>query len=45
VATIAPVSPLAANHSYRVTIGGVLATTGSAPLSRPFIVTFRTGYH
>lgn len=44
VATIIPTSRLAANHSYRVTVRGVLAASGGTPLSRPFIFTFRTGY-
>ena len=44
VATIVPTFRLAPNHSYRITVGGVLTATGGTPLSRPFIVTFRTGY-
>ena len=44
IATIVPTARLAANHSYRVTVGGVLAATGGAALSRTFTVTFRTGY-
>ena len=44
VVTITPASRLAANHSYRLTVGGVLAASGGAALSRAFIVTFRTGY-
>lgn len=43
-ATIIPSSRLAANHSYRVTVSGVLAASGGTPLSRPFIFTFRTSY-
>jgi hypothetical protein len=37
-------SRLAANHSYRITAGRVLAADGETPLDRPFVVTFRTGY-
>lgn len=44
VATIVPVSKLAANHSYRITVGRVLAAEGGTSLERPFVVTFRTGY-
>jgi hypothetical protein len=43
-ATIIPVTRLAANHSYRITVGGVLSATAGTPLARPFVVTFRTGY-
>ena len=44
VVTITPRTRLAANHSYRITVGAVLTASGGAPLSRPFIFTFRTGY-
>lgn len=44
VATITPLTRLAANHSYRITVGRVLAAGGGTPLSRAFVVTFRTGY-
>jgi hypothetical protein len=44
VATITPTIRLAANHSYRITVGAVLTASGGTPLSRPFIFTFRTGY-
>jgi subtilisin family serine protease len=44
IATITPTTRLAANHSYRITVGRVLTASGGTPLSRPFIVTFRTGY-
>jgi subtilisin family serine protease len=44
VATITPLTRLAANHSYRITVGQVVATSGGTPLARPFVVTFRTGY-
>jgi hypothetical protein len=44
VATITPLSRLAANHSYRITVWRVLSASGSTPLSRPFVFTFRTGY-
>jgi hypothetical protein len=43
-ATIVPTTRLAANHSYRITVGGVLSATAGTPLPRPFVVTFRTGY-
>jgi hypothetical protein len=44
VATITPLSRLAANHSYRITVWRVLSASGRTPLSRPFVFTFRTGY-
>ena len=44
VVTITPASRLAANHSYRITVGHVLAAAGGTPLARPFTSTFRTGY-
>lgn len=44
VATITPVTRLAANHSYRITVGNVVAASDGTPLARPFIFTFRTGY-
>jgi hypothetical protein len=44
IATIIPAARLAADHSYRITVGPVVAASGGALLSRPFIVTFRTGY-
>lgn len=44
VAAIIPTTRLAANHSYRVTVGGVLAASAGAALSRTFVLTFRTGY-
>ena len=44
VATITPVTRLAANHSYRITVGQVVAANGGTPLARPFVFTFRTGY-
>ncbi len=44
VATITPTTRLAANHSYRITVGAVLTASGGTPLGRPFIFTFRTGY-
>jgi subtilisin family serine protease len=44
LATITPATRLAANHSYRITVGAVLTASGGTPLSRPFIFTFRTGY-
>lgn len=44
-ATISPSTRLAANHSYRITVGvGVTTSNGGTPLARPFVVTFRTGY-
>ena len=43
-ATIAPVNRLAANHSYRITVSRVLSANEGAPLRRPFVVTFRTGF-
>jgi subtilisin family serine protease len=44
-ATIRPTTRLAANHSYRITVGvGVTTANGGTPLARPFVVTFRTGY-
>jgi serine protease len=43
VAAIIPTTRLAANHSYRVTVSGVLAANDGSALSRTFIVTFRTG--
>jgi subtilisin family serine protease len=43
-ATITPRTRLAANHSYRITVGRVLAASGGTPLGRAFVVTFRTGY-
>ncbi|MEX1168605.1 MAG: S8 family serine peptidase [Chloroflexota bacterium] len=43
-ATITPVSRLAANHSYRITVWRVLTASGRTPLGRPFVFTFRTGY-
>lgn len=43
-ATISPVTRLAANHSYRITVGRVLSANEGTPLSRPFVFTFRTGY-
>jgi subtilisin family serine protease len=44
VATIIPSARLAANHSYRVTVGAVVTASGGTPLVRPFVFTFRTGY-
>jgi subtilisin family serine protease len=44
VATITPVTRLVANHSYRITVGQVIAASGGTPLARPFVFTFRTGY-
>jgi serine protease len=44
VATITPTARLAANHSYRVTVGAVLTASGGTPLVRPYVFTFRTGY-
>ncbi len=44
IATIIPSTPLAGNHSYRITVGGVVAANGGVALSRAFVVTFRTGY-
>jgi serine protease len=44
VVTITPTTRLAANHSYRITVGAVLTASGGTPLSRPYIFTFRTGY-
>ncbi len=44
VATITPLTRLAANHSYRITVARVLAANGGTPLSRSFVVTFRTSY-
>jgi subtilisin family serine protease len=43
-ATIIPAARLAANHSYRITVGGALAASGGAGLSRTYVVTFRSGY-
>ncbi len=42
IATIIPTVRLEADHSYRITVGPVVAASGGAGLSRPFIVTFRT---
>jgi subtilisin family serine protease len=44
VATITPSTRLASNHSYRVTVGAVVTASSGTPLSRAYIVTFRTGY-
>lgn len=43
VATVIPVTRLAANHSYRITVGAVVSAAAGAPLTRPFVVTFRSG--
>jgi len=43
-ATVLPASRLAANHSYRITVGRVLSANEGTPLGRPFVFTFRTGY-
>ena len=43
-ATVTPVSRLATNHSYRITVGRVLSANQGTPLGRPFVFTFRTGY-
>jgi hypothetical protein len=43
-ATITPLTRLAANHSYRITVGRVVAANGGTPLARAYVVTFRTGY-
>jgi subtilisin family serine protease len=43
-ATILPATRLLANHSYRITVSRVLSANDGAPLSRPFVLTFRTGY-
>jgi hypothetical protein len=37
-------SRLAANHSYRITVGRLQAAADGTSLERPFVVTFRTGY-
>jgi subtilisin family serine protease len=42
--TVSPVTRLAANHSYRITVARVLSASSGTPLSRPFVFTFRTGY-
>jgi serine protease len=42
--TVTPTSRLAANHSYRITVGRVLGAAGGTPLARPYVLTFRTGY-
>jgi subtilisin family serine protease len=44
VATIRPTSRLAANHSYRILVGGITSASGGLPLRRTYAVTFRTGY-
>lgn len=43
-ATIIPATRLAANHSYRIAVGGALAASGGTGLSRTYVITFRTGY-
>lgn len=43
VATVIPVTRLAVNHSYRITVGAVISASAGAPLTRPFVVTFRSG--
>jgi hypothetical protein len=44
-AIIRPTTRLAANHSYRITVGvGVTTANGGTPLARPFVFTFRTGH-
>ena len=43
-ATISPSVRLAANHSYRITVTRVLSANEGAPLVKPFVFTFRTGY-
>jgi hypothetical protein len=43
-ATVSPTVRLAANHSYRITVARVLSANEGAPLGRPYIFTFRTGY-
>lgn len=42
--TIIPTTRLAANHSYRVYVDGVVSASDGTAMSRSFIVTFRTGY-
>ena len=41
---VTPVSRLAANHSYRITVFSAVAALGGRSLARPFVFTFRTGY-
>jgi subtilisin family serine protease len=43
-ATLSPAVRLAANHSYRITVARVLSANEGAPLGKPFVFTFRTGY-
>jgi subtilisin family serine protease len=44
VATIRPTVRLSGNHSYRIVVSGLTSALGAVPLSRVYIVTFRTGY-
>jgi subtilisin family serine protease len=43
-ATVRPLVRLAANHSYRIFVAGITASSGGPALRRIIAVTFRTGY-
>ena len=43
VATVIPTVRLATNHSYRIIVSRITAADTGLPLSRTFVVTFRTG--
>jgi serine protease len=44
VATIRPLVPFAANHSYRIFVSGIRSASGGPGLPRTVALTFRTGY-
>jgi hypothetical protein len=44
LATIRPLVRLAANHSYRILVAGIMSATGGPALRQTVALTFRTGY-